>query len=40
MSSDYRYKGQYVKMVRQAIMNFDILPLKYKSNIFDQAQVL
>ena len=40
MSPDAAYKAKFVKMVRQACLRFNMVPLKYKSNTFEHNAVL
>lgn len=40
MSPDARYKAKFVKMVRQACLQFNMLPLKYKTNTFEHNDML
>ena len=39
-SADTSYQGKFVKMVRQACLDFNMIPLKYKQNTFEQSEVL
>ena len=39
-SPDSAYRAKFVTMVRQACLDFSMLPLKYKQNTFEHTDVL